>query len=280
MTETVLDRSADKRADLECGRNGTQNIVSDLRTVESVVEYKNIDGQDWNIFCEYKELAKRDIDKLCQEKDSYFSDDIRQKIHELQNTLLCSLTDDMNMYRLEPKFNEKGQIEELVIPMETSISEDIVVKEIYQDGEFVASDIEEKLGKENTYKLRTDELFTKSIDSTTLYTRRKMDFEEELRRELREEIGSGIHGKEIYEVLVIFLVLLSASIFLWMVPILTALVVGIIPGLLVMGVFMIFYAAPIVVPSALLVWISGSYNLMSSAVSSSGNYRYTKLSQT
>jgi hypothetical protein len=280
MTETVLDRSANKRADLECERNDTQNIVSDLRTVESMVEYKNIESQDWNVLCGYKELARRDVDKLCQERDSYFSDDIRRKIHELRDTLSCSLTDDMNMYRLEPKFNDKGQIKELVIPMETSISEDIVIKEIYQGSEFVASDIEEGLGEENIYRLRTNELFTKSIDSTTLYTRRKMDFEEELRRGIRD-IGSNVqHGREIYVASVVSLILLLGSILLWTLPVITALVVGIIPGFALMAIFMICYVAPIVVPWALLRWTRDLYNSIHSAASSSGNYKYIKLSQT
>ena len=159
-----MDRVAEREG--RCERTGSvEDLISDVQVVGKEIEFRTIRNQSWKTWGSLEELRNTDIENFGGEiGNAVLSDDCRSKVVELRESVTRAYDSEDGFYRLVPRFNEEGQLEELVVPFSSPLIEDVTVQEMYdENGQFQASSVEEQFG-DSMHKLRTMDLFVGSLD--------------------------------------------------------------------------------------------------------------------
>lgn len=144
--QSLIERTAEKNVDDESLDSDVEEIISNIRTNESNVQYKSVSDSSWNILCTFEEIARKTVDDILESKNLVVSDSKRNELEDFSLVCSASWDDGKEMFRVKPISDEDGHLSSLVVPLDSEISENITVVDIHNnEGAFVADDIESQI---------------------------------------------------------------------------------------------------------------------------------------
>lgn len=177
MTETLVDRTAEKNAEDISDDIVTETMIKEIRVFKEFgkykVEYLN-SNDEWSKLCHLGYLVDHSIEEIIDDKDYIISSNTIEELEELQMTVRQVWDDDVNMYKIFYRQNDNGSAE-LYIPLDSENTDDIIVEKIYNDkNEFVAQNLEYKTDFP-LHKIETIDLYTNNLnEESSIFTKDKM----------------------------------------------------------------------------------------------------------
>lgn len=174
---TVENRVEDKKVQIS-------SMIKDIRIEGEYVLYKTLDSDEWRRLSRIYDLIENQPDKIIDE-GLVAPDDIIGSLEELRHRMLSHWDSDIQMFELDKRLDDDGDLEKLTLPFDTRHTEDIVVDRIYDDsGKFIAGHIEDELDGE-VHRLWDMELYTKSPKSCDIFAKEgKISYTEKLQNQI------------------------------------------------------------------------------------------------
>lgn len=168
--EREIQRVAEKRIDESEVETDPVEFIVDVRVTPPTVEYSPLAEDEWKCLGSIREFATRSLATLLD--GLVPSPGAEVTLQEISAAAKRSWDEDAEMFCVE-QIRDSGGLRSLVVPLQTSVSEDVDVMEIYDaDGNFVAHDVEDQLDCE-LYELEGEELYVDSLsDTKTVYAQR------------------------------------------------------------------------------------------------------------
>lgn len=180
---TVENRVEDKKAQIS-------SMIKDIRIEGEYVLYRTLDSDEWRRLSRIYELIDKQPDRIIDD-GLVASDDIIGSLEELRHRILRHWDSEVQMFELEKRLDDDGDLEKLTLPFNTKYTEDIVIDRIYDDsGNFIAGHIEDELDGE-VHRLWDMELYTKSPKSRDIFAKNgKMSYTEKLQNQINSTRNS------------------------------------------------------------------------------------------
>lgn len=161
--ESLVERVAKKNAEyIACNTDNVDQLVMDIRVSGRTVEYQDKDGE-WMVLSNLKELATRSVDDILDSMGLIVSGTSYENLQELSAVCSSCWNSKLEMFEIDYKTDSDGDLESLVVPIGSSISDDFILQEIHdENGEFVAHNVEEQIDVE-VYELWNIDMYVKSI---------------------------------------------------------------------------------------------------------------------
>lgn len=215
MTETLVDRTAEKNAEDISDDIVTETMVKEIRVFKQFgkyrIEYLNSTDK-WSKLCYLSDLVDNSIDEIIDDKDYIISSDTIEKLEDLQMRIRRVWDDSINMYKTFYRQNDNGSAE-LYIPLDTEHTDDIIVEKIYNNNnEFVAQNLECKIDFP-VHKIETIDLYSNNLnEESSIFTKDKMSLSDKFNKSYKKTNYFGLIENDKSVIKTYLLVLLSTSI--------------------------------------------------------------------
>lgn len=185
MTETLIDRVAEKNADGFSDDIVTETMIKEIKVVKESGEYKikYLDSNDKDSeICYLSDLVDNSVEEIIDRKEYIISSETIEKLEELQIAVQKIWDDTINMYSIFYRQNDNGSAE-LYIPLDTEYSDDIIVEKIYNDNnKFVAQDLESKIDFP-IHKIDTIDLYASDLnEGSSIFTKNRMSLSDKFQQ--------------------------------------------------------------------------------------------------
>lgn len=170
--QSLAERVAKKKSEeIQKERPTVENIVEKFRVSGRKIKYQTVRDDRWDILCDVHEFLNSSISDILREEDILLSDEQRSNLREFETVLNSCWNEEFELFDVEYETDSDGDLKSLIIPLESSISEDITIQNIHDDeGKFVATGVESQVDFE-IYELWSMNIYADSLDSSSdVYT--------------------------------------------------------------------------------------------------------------
>lgn len=170
--QSLAERVAKKKSEeIQKERPTVENIVEKFRVSGRKIQYQTVRDDRWDILCDVHEFLNSSISDILREEDILLSDEQRSNLREFETVLNSCWNEEFELFDVEYETDSDGDLKSLIIPLESSISEDITIQNIHDDeGKFVATGVESQVDFE-IYEIWSMNIYADSLDSSSdVYT--------------------------------------------------------------------------------------------------------------
>lgn len=163
--QDLVDRvTRDSSEGLDSEESGVDDIIEDFWVSEGKIQYQTVRRDGWNNLCDVKELLHSRTSDILRRKNISLSDEQRSNLREFGAVLDSCWNEETDLFDIEYRTDSDGDLKSLIIPLESSISEDIVIQDVHdENGNFVATEVESQIDFE-MYKLWGMDIYAGSLD--------------------------------------------------------------------------------------------------------------------
>lgn len=164
--QSLVDRVVDRNTEnISEEIEDTEKIVSEIRVSGENVEFKSLNS-DWSNLVTVQLLAEQSVDEVLRGRDLVISESISDKLEEFKTVCSACWDDEAQMFRVDYETDSEGDLKRLIVPLESSISDDFIVQKIHNDdGKFVAEGIENQIDCE-MYELWNRDMYVESVEGS------------------------------------------------------------------------------------------------------------------
>lgn len=265
MTETLVDRTAEKNAENISDDIVTETMVKEIRVFKEFgkykIEYLN-SADEWSKLCYLCDLVDNSIEEIIDDENCIISSETIGKLEELQMKIRRIWDDSINMYKIFYRQNDNGSAE-LYIPLDTEHTDDIIVEKIYNcNNEFVAQNLECKIDFP-LHKIETMDLYTNNLnEKSSIFTKDKMSLSNKFKKSYKKTNYFDLIEND-KNVIKAYLFILSTTSILYGSLFLLSSVIGSIFAIIIWFFLMMAYMLPLILVAVL---IALTYDMIKSII--------------